>query len=293
VRYRKFASVIVPWLVAVSLAAVPACTSTGTLDMSAMSFSKEPLLGKVVWNDLITEDLDAARRFYGGMFGWTFETMKRPGGQEYAVAKLGRVYVAGLVSVAPRSDGTKLSRWLPYVSVENVDAALTRAVASGGSVVVGARDVNLGRVGAITDPEHAVIGLARSRIGDPDDTTTRAAAGKVVWTELIANDPQGAARFYHAVFGYDVHTLDRRGGKYTTLARAGRECAGILRNPSEQWDPLWLTYFGVDDPAAAASRAESLGGKVLVPVSAEIREGTMAVVTDPSGAILVLQRVPT
>jgi predicted enzyme related to lactoylglutathione lyase len=261
--------------------------------MSAMSFSTEPLLGKVVWNDLITEDLDAARRFYGGVFGWTFETAKRPGGQEYALAKLGRVYVAGLVPVAPRSDGTKLSRWLPYVSVEDVDAALTRTVASGGGVVVGARDVNFGRVGAITDPEHAVIGLARSRIGDPDDATTRAAAGKVVWTELIANDPQGAARFYHAVFGYDVHTIDRRGGKYTTLARAGRECAGILKNPSEQWDPLWLTYFGVDDPATAASRAESLGGKILVPVSAEIREGTMAVVADPSGAILVLQKVPT
>jgi predicted enzyme related to lactoylglutathione lyase len=257
-----------------------------------MSFSTEPLLGKVVWNDLITEDLDAARRFYGGLFGWTFETAKR-GDREYALAKLGRVYVAGLVPVAARSDGAKLSRWLPYVSVEDVDAALTRAVASGGNVAVGARDVNLGRVGAITDPEHAVIGLARSRIGDPDEATTRPAAGKVAWHELLANDPQGAARFYHAVFGYDVRTIDRRGGKYTLLARAGRECAGILTNPAAQWDPIWLTYFGVDDPAAAASRAESLGGKVLVPVSLEIREGTMAVVEDPSGAILVLQKVPT
>jgi len=292
VRCRKLVSAVVPFLIALLLL-VPGCASTGKPDTSAMSFSAEPLLGKIVWNDLITEDLDAARRFYGGLFGWTFETTTRPGGQQYALAKLGRVYIAGFVPIAPRSDGVKLSRWLPYVSVEDVDAALTRAVASGGNVAVGARDVSLGRVAAITDAEHAVIGMARSRIGDPDDATTRPAPGKVVWTELIANDPQGAGRFYHAVFGYDAHTVDRRGGKYTILARGGQERAGILKNPAEQWDPLWLTYFGVDDPAAAASRAESLGGKVLVPVSPEIREGTMAVVQDPSGAILVLQKVPT
>jgi predicted enzyme related to lactoylglutathione lyase len=291
VCYRKLVSAVGPCLVAVLLVAMPGCVSTGKLDTSGMSFSEQPLLGKVVWNELITEDLDAARRFYGGLFGWTFETATRPGGQEYALAKLGRVYVAGLVTIGKRSDGAELSRWLPYASVEDVEAATTRATASGGSVVVAARDVNLGRIAVITDPERAVIGLARSRIGDPDDATTRAAAGKVVWTELLANDPQGAARFYHAVFGYDVRTIDRRGGKYTMLTRAGEQRAGILRNPAEKWDPVWLTYFGVDDPAAAASRAESLGGKVIVPVSQEVREGTMAVVMDPSGAILVLQKV--
>ena len=65
--------------------------------------------------------------------------------------------------------------------------------------------------------------------------------------------------------------------------------AGILKNPAENYDPVWLTYFGVDDPAAAAALAESLGGKIILPVSPELRDGSMAVVTDPSGAILVLQ----
>ena len=112
-----------------------------------------------------------------------------------------------------------------------------------------------------------------------------------MWTELLANDPQGAARFYHSVFGYETRTIDRRGGKYTLLTHEGKERAGILRNPAEQWDPVWLTYFGVDDPVAASARAESLGGKVMLPASPQVREGTMAVVMDPSGAILVLQKV--
>jgi predicted enzyme related to lactoylglutathione lyase len=54
---------------------------------------------------------------------------------------------------------------------------------------------------------------------------------------------------------------------------------------------VWLTYFGVDDPAAAAARAQALGGKVLLPASPQLREGSMAVVTDPSGAVLVLQKL--
>ena len=114
-----------------------------------------------------------------------------------------------------------------------------------------------------------------------------------MWSELLANDPGSAASFYQSVFGYQTRTVDRRGGKYTLLTHQGKERAGILKNPAENWDPIWLTYFGVDDPAAAAARVESLGGKVLVPVSPEVREGTMAVVTDPSGAVLVLQKVTT
>ena len=279
--------------VALLLVAMPGCMSTGRVDTSGMSFSSEPLLGKVVWNDLITEDLDAVRRFYGQLFGWTFENATRPGLKSYALAKVGDVYVAGFVPISARGDGAKLSRWLPYLSVEDVDAATSAATASGGKVAVGARDVSLGRVAAIIDPEGAVIGLARSRIGDPDDATTKASPGRIVWTELLSNDPEKAARFYHSVASLEARTVERRGGTYTVLAKQGTDRAGILKNPTDDWDPLWLTYIGVDDPAAAATRAESLGGKVLLPVSPEVREGTMAVIADPSGAILALVKAPT
>ena len=159
-------------IAALLLIAPAGCVSTGDIDTSAMSFSSEPLVGKVVWNDLVTEDLDAARRFYGEVFGWTFENTTNAAGNPYALAKSGNVYVAGLVSIAARDDGAKLSRWLPYVSVTDVDAAVSRATAANAKVAVGARDVRVGRVAAIIDPEGAVIGLARSQIGDPDDATT-------------------------------------------------------------------------------------------------------------------------
>src|SRR5262245_1484593 len=278
------------WAALLLLAAV-GCASRDALDVAGMSFSAEPLLGKVVWNDLITDDVAATRRFYAELFGWTFESGTGAGRGEYWLAKSGNVYVAGLVPIAPRADGAELARWLPYVSVDDVDGAIARARAAGGEVAAEARNVNLGRVAAILDPEGAVLGLARSNIGDPDDRTTAPASGRVIWTELLAAEPEASSAFYRTVVGYDARTVERRGGEYTFLTSGGVQRAGVFANPSEDAAPRWLTYFAVDDAAAASARAVMLGGTIVLPVSQNLRDGTMAVVTDPSGAILALQEI--
>jgi predicted enzyme related to lactoylglutathione lyase len=54
----------------------------------------------------------------------------------------------------------------------------------------------------------------------------------------------------------------------------------------------WLAYVLVKDPAAQATRAESLGGKVLLAPRQDLRKGSLAIVADPSGAVLALQRWP-
>ena len=289
-RNRR-AALLFAQLTALLLGLPTGCVSTPGTDTSAMSFSHEPLVGKVVWNDLVTQDLDVARRFYGELFGWTFEQTTAPGGQPYLLARSGRIFVAGMVAVTSPPKDVILSRWLPYVSVSDVDASVARATAGGATVVVGARDVNLGRVAVIEDKEGAVLGLARSRIGDPDDTTTAPGPGRVVWTELLANDPDSASQFYQTVIGVTAHTIERHGGPYTLLSGQGTDRAGILKNPSDDAAPVWLTYFGVEDPVSAAARVEALGGKVVLPPSPQLRDGTMAVVTDPTGALFALQKV--
>jgi predicted enzyme related to lactoylglutathione lyase len=254
-----------------------------------MSFSDEPLVGKFVWYDLITDDAAVARQFYGGLFGWSFEKTKGPGGDDYFLALDEGVYVGGIVTRADPADGTEFSRWLPYVSVADVDASAGRARSAGGRVAVAPLDVRLGRVAAIVDSEGAALGLARSNIGDPDDATTAAAPGRVVWTELLTADDAAASSFYETVVGYDARAIERRGGFYTLLSAGGVDRAGILRNPTD-WDSQWLTSFGVEDPAAAAEKAAALGGRVLLAPTPEVREGTMALVSDPSGAVFALQK---
>jgi hypothetical protein len=287
-RPRFRAALVVPFAVlglVISSGSAPAAK----VDTSRMSFSPTPLVGKVIWNDLITDDLDAARDFYGALFGWTFEHSSGKG-KRYVLARSGNVYVAGIVEVRAEKGATKMSRWLPYVSVADVDGSLAKASVAGARIAVAAQNVNFGRVAAIVDPQGAVIGLARSSIGDPDDATTAPGLGRVVWTELIANDPAAAARFYAEVVGYEASTIPRRGGQYTMLAHGGSNRTGLLKNPTDA-APVWLTYFGVDDAVAAEGRVEALGGAVVVRASPQLREGTMALVTDPTGALLVLQKV--
>jgi len=61
-------------LLALVAAAVAACASSGP---TVIPITPEPTdeyhPGKFVWYDLLTEDLDRAKRFYGGLFGWEFE----------------------------------------------------------------------------------------------------------------------------------------------------------------------------------------------------------------------------
>jgi predicted enzyme related to lactoylglutathione lyase len=271
-------------------AGLTSCTTAAKPDLGGMTFADDPLVGKMVWNDLITEDIVGAREFYGELFGWTFEETAGRNGHEYSVARLGDIYVAGLVAIDRPADGTRYSRWLPYISVSDVDDAVARSVAAGASVAASARNVNLGRVAALVDPQGAVIGLARSSLGDPDDQTTAAAPGRPVWHELLADDTAAATEFYEVLGNYDARVVDRPNGKYTLFGRDGVHRAGMVKKPPVDEPPVWLTFFGVADPAVAAQKVVSLGGKILLPASPDVRDGTVAVVTDPSGAILVLQQ---
>lgn len=272
------------------LVVLAACATAQAPEGVDDHFSSEPLPGKVIWHDLVTEDIAGAQQFYAGLFGWKFHDSSSTRGGEYLVAIMGDKIVAGLVPFDAPNDGENYSRWLPYISVADVDASVSRGIAAGATVAVSARNVGLGRVAAIIDPQGAVIGLARSSIGDPDDIVTAAAPGRPVWTELLADDPVAASDFYSLMANYDARTIERSGGEYTVLASSGNDRVGIFQNPAEgDYIPVWITAFGVDDPAAAAAKAESLGGTILLPVSPDLRDGTTAVVTDPTGAILLLQ----
>ena len=270
---------------------VSACSTTATGPALDTHLSETPLTGKFVWHDLITDDVEAARRFYGGLFGWSFQDVEHPAGAPYTVITHDGRYVGGLLKLADPQDAD-YSRWLGYVSVGDVDSALQWTRSEGGQVVAGPVDLGaLGRAAAVVDPQGAVVGLLRSRLGDPDDSKAPV-AGQVVWDELLAADDQAAARFYAGLAGYRTETLKRRGGEYLMLMAQGRERAGVMQRPDERLQPLWLTHFAVEDPVAATRRAEELGGKVLLAPSPELRDGQLAVVEDPTGAILALHEWP-
>lgn len=280
---RRIASA---WLVAAALAA---CGTTGGVGAD-LPLSDRPLIGKFVWHDLITDDVAAVRRFYGAVLGWQFENRTHPLGGDYTLITSGGQYVGGIVHLDD-TERADYSRWVPYLSVRDVDAAFSLTLSAGGEAVVAPLDLgSIGRAAAVTDPQGAVLGLLRSRIGDPVDVASGPPGG-VAWNELLAADDASAAGFYRELAGLEPVTLPRRGGEYTMLRAGDIERAGILQRPDERVTPQWLTHFAVADVDAAARRAAELGGDVLLAPSAELREGTLAVVADPTGAVFALQEM--
>ncbi len=113
--------------------------------------------GMFFWNELMTPDVEAARAFYGKVFGWTAHTEEMPGGGAYTSFMQGDAHVGG--ALAPPEPGIP-AHWMPYVRVEDADAAEAAAVAAGGQVCRAAFDVpTIGRISVLQDPAGAVFAV--------------------------------------------------------------------------------------------------------------------------------------
>jgi uncharacterized protein len=266
-----------------------ACASHSATAPAAAAPSRNVIAGKFVWQDLVTEDPAACRRFYGSLFGWEFDDTERLG-HPYALARLGTRRVAGLLAVKP--GGEKKSQWVAYVSVPDVDKAVAEATNAGARTLVAARDVeSIARAAVVADPQGAALGFARIYAGDPADEASPQ-EGRFFWMEYFARDPKAALSFYTTLLGYRDEETERVAGLAYHVLRGERPRAGLLQVPQPEMRPAWLPYVMVKDAAALAGRVESLGGKVLFAPRADVRKGTLAIVADPSGAPIALQKWP-
>ena len=277
--------------VALVLATLTACTSTPTaLAPKGITLSPTPLYGKFIWRDLLTEDPAAAKHFYAGLLGWQYEETKAFG-KPYTLIKSDGRYIGGMVKVKRPQLDQPVSQWLGYVSVPDVDSVVAKTKAAGGRVVAGPKDIaRVGRGAVVIDPQGAPIGFLRTSFGDPADTA-QPSLSQFLWTEYLARDPQGAVSFYRMLLGYEAVETNEGGKPYFVLKR-GRGRAGVLQNPVKNAEPMWLSYVMVADPASAAVKAAQLGGRVLLAPRKDVRNGSLALIADPSGAVLALQKWP-
>ena len=114
--------------------------------------------GVFVWDELGTQDVEGAERFYNAVFGWTTADM----GEEYGGYKIwknGETDVGGLMKMPEPSIP---SMWSPYVAVEDVDATVAKAGELGGATLMEPMDVpNVGRIAVLKDPVGAVVGIIK------------------------------------------------------------------------------------------------------------------------------------
>jgi predicted enzyme related to lactoylglutathione lyase len=248
--------------------------------------------GKFVWVDLFTAEPAAAQAFYTGLFGWTATTIERTtpkGPRSYIVLANGGEPVAGIVQRPSRMKNADHGRWVGYVSVPDVAKALAAATGAGGSVLFPARDVpRRGTQAVLIDPEGAELGVLHSSSGDPGEYATD--PGDLTWAQLFARDPAAEGRFCSAIAGWDV-LPDTRGERpnVSIFASGGYSRASISPLPQRpNAKPGWLLFIKVADVKAAAAKAVSLGGSILVAPSDIPTEYWRAVVADPTGAVIGL-----
>jgi len=116
--------------------------------------------GTFTWNELITSDVEAAKRFYAATLGWRFDAWSMADGRTYWIAKAGDEAVAGLMGVDDEALAHLAPRWFAYVKVDDVDARAAAAAAHGGTLLRDPFDIpDVGRIAIVQDATGAAVGL--------------------------------------------------------------------------------------------------------------------------------------
>ncbi len=281
----------------VALGTLGACAPSGVLvDLAPVTPTPTGVhnIGQFVWSDLVTDDMDQAKRFYGGLFGWQFEDVVGDPVLYSVIHHMG-VPIGGIVPIEDNDLDVASARWLSLMSVEDVDEAADLVLRSGGHLDREPWDSpSRGRLAVVTDPQGATVVFVRSKGGDPPNREAAdLVSGRWMWIELWTRDVMAAITLYRSVAGYGVEGTDVIASpEYRVLTRDGRPRAGVNQIPWPEVQPNWLPYIKVDDPAAVARRAVELGGSVLIPPAPEVRNGSAALLLDPTGAAFGIQRWP-
>jgi uncharacterized protein len=234
--------------------------------------------GTFCWVDLTTTDLATARRFYGALFAWDVRET-----EGYAFFLKDGAVAAGLTELQPvQAQAGMPPSWSVYVAVDDADAMCARAEELGGTVHTEPYAIeDQGRMAVVGDPQGAVFLLweADGFAGAEVVNEPRAWA----WNDLQTPDPDAAAAFYRALFGWEIEAVPGSGGVYASIRNEGRAIGGVMAAPPGVAAPYWAAYFGVDGVGAALEHADAADGQ-RIGRPQDVPAGRFAFLADPLGA---------
>jgi uncharacterized protein len=245
-----------------------------------------PPVGRFVWHDLMTSDVEKAQQYYSDLLGWTYKEFDMGPGGVYKMIHAGGTEWGGFMPLDP-AQGIP-PHWISYVTVPDVDAATAKAEELGGKTCVPGTDIpSVGRFAVIESPHGAWISPYKSETSQemPEPTP---APGTFCWHELLARDPQGEGKLFCEIFGWRIEEMPMGDfGTYYLFKRldTGKDAGGMLQKPDEG-PSSWLPYIQVESADATAARTEELGGKVWVQPADIPGVGRFTVTSDPQGAYI-------
>lgn len=251
--------------------------------------------GTPSWVDLASADVDAAKQFYGEVFGWDLHDTPTDQDGSYTLAMKDGKAVAGIMSQPPMMAEQGLpSVWNTYVTVASCDECVAQARDAGGAVAMPPMDVmDAGRMAVVTDTTGAACCL-----WEPKGTIGAQVVnehGAWTWASLMTDDQSGASDFYSKLFGWEAKSEQLPDGNVLTLYTLdGAPVAGAVDAGSgtERVPNHWHSYFAVDD-CDACVRAITEAGGVALSEPKDTPPGRWATVSDPTGAVFsVIQLDP-
>ena len=117
-------------------------------------------------------------------------------------------------------------------------------------------------------------------------TRDHAPMGAPIWTDLMTSDTDGARSFYGQLFGWECDDPNPEFGGYANFTKVGKEVAGLMGKMDESMPDVWSIYLEVTDAEKSCAQVAELGLPVIVPAMEVGDFGTMAVVADPTGAVV-------
>lgn len=118
--------------------------------------------GAFAWNELNTRDPDAAKAFYGAVFGWDIEDHEMEGMGTYTEWKQGEDPMGGMMDMRGRVPDEVPAHWLTYFAVEDTDASVEKVKELGGGVAFGPIDIPAGRFAVVHDSYGAMFAVIKT-----------------------------------------------------------------------------------------------------------------------------------
>lgn len=117
--------------------------------------------GVPVWTELWTQDVEGDVAFHETVLGVRFSDEAEDAG--YRVGLVEGEPKFGVTGIPPELPADAPSQWITFFHVEDVEAAVQRVVAKGGSILIPVVTNTDGVFAACTAPDGAAFGLCHAR----------------------------------------------------------------------------------------------------------------------------------
>lgn len=252
-----------------------------------------PVNGRLMWTELMTTDIEAAKAFYTKVVGWSITSFDGMGAPYSMWTRPDGGSMGGVMALAEEHKSHGIPpHWIMYIGASKLEDAVSRVEALGGKAVTPVIDVpKVGRVRVMNDPQGAMFSLYEA-VTPPTELEQDCKPGDVSWMELMTTDSAAALTFYQEQFGWRNTDNMEMGpmGTYRMFGRHLGSMGGIMTKPKEMANvpSNWGLYFLVPDVPAAIGRVTANGGTVLNGPMDVPGGDTIVNCMDPQGAAFSL-----